>query len=255
MQSVLVLNKQIGETPLECMNRFREAHPEYRDIKMTYAGRLDPIASGALLVLVGDAVFDKEKYLTLPKTYTCTAILGIKTDTYDVLGIPSCYQEKGVGMDFEKVKMQLKSFVGTFFQSYPPYSSKTIHGKQMHQLTRSGNLVESEIPEREVTVFDVRNISFEKKKINEVYSEIFTIVSKVKGDFRQQEILESWKKMVSCHENTEISLVTFTIEVSSGTYIRGIVNELGKKLARTNDEGACILRLSREKVGDEKLDK
>lgn len=89
MNSVLVLNKQVGETPLACIERFRVSHPEYQEVKMTYAGRLDPIASGLLIVLTGDKVHEKESYLGLPKTYECVALLGVATDTYDVLGIPA----------------------------------------------------------------------------------------------------------------------------------------------------------------------
>jgi tRNA pseudouridine55 synthase len=87
MNSLLILNKYVGETPLACMERFRAEHPEYEGVKMTYAGRLDPIASGVLLVLTGGRVHEKESYLGLPKTYECTALLGVATDTYDVLGM------------------------------------------------------------------------------------------------------------------------------------------------------------------------
>ena len=63
MKKVIVLNKKEGETPLEAMEAFRASNKQYKDFKMTYAGRLDPMASGLLLVLVGDEVKNKEKYL------------------------------------------------------------------------------------------------------------------------------------------------------------------------------------------------
>jgi tRNA pseudouridine55 synthase len=138
---VLVLNKQVGETPLECINRFKESHSEYANVKMTYAGRLDPMAEGVLIVLTGEMVHKKEEFLKLPKTYECVAVLGVSTDTYDVLGLPSSYQEEGLGMEFvREMETKLQSFIGTFEQKYPPYSSKTINGKQMHTLAREGGL-------------------------------------------------------------------------------------------------------------------
>ena len=60
-KSVLNLYKKVGETPLECIKRFQSDHPEYQGEKMTYAGRLDPLASGVLLVLVGKECKQKEK--------------------------------------------------------------------------------------------------------------------------------------------------------------------------------------------------
>ncbi len=87
-QVVLKLYKNRGETPLECLERFRKNNPEYKDEKMTYAGRLDPLAKGVLLVLVGEECKNKEKYLCLDKEYEVDVLFGFATDTYDVLGIP-----------------------------------------------------------------------------------------------------------------------------------------------------------------------
>ena len=63
IQSFYVLNKEIGETPLECMERFRLSKGLDPLLPMTYAGRLDPMAEGVLLVLVGEECKNKDKYL------------------------------------------------------------------------------------------------------------------------------------------------------------------------------------------------
>jgi tRNA pseudouridine55 synthase len=144
------------------MERFRDTHPEYRGVKMTYAGRLDPIASGLLIVLTGDKVHEKESYLGLPKTYECIALLGVKTDTYDVLGIPvgdPLLEEERVDSAAGRVRLVLEGFVGTFQQTYPPYSSKTVDGKQLHQIARSGDIATVELPSRTVTVYEVGGVT------------------------------------------------------------------------------------------------
>lgn len=252
MQQVLLLNKQVGETPLECINRFKKTHPEYEAMKMTYAGRLDPMASGVLLVLAGDKVHNKESFLKLPKTYECVAVLGIETDTYDVLGLPmfgfpSSYQEEGLGMEFGKeVETKLLSFIGEFKQKYPPYSSKTIKGKQMHSLARLGELEKMEIPEQQVTVKNISDIRMASMDTEDLVQEILENIGKVTGDFRQAETILSWQGVLDKNRGKRVDLLLFTIDVSGGTYIRGIVHELGQKLAK----GACILRLKRTKVGD-----
>jgi tRNA U55 pseudouridine synthase TruB len=86
-QQILNLYKEAGETPLECMERFRLAHKEYGGVPMTYAGRLDPLASGVLLVLASEARFKREEFLALPKEYEFECLWGISTDTYDPLGL------------------------------------------------------------------------------------------------------------------------------------------------------------------------
>lgn len=69
LQKVLKLDKNAGETPLECINRFKAENLEYKGEKMTYAGRLDPLASGVMLVLTGEECKNKDKYLKLDKEY------------------------------------------------------------------------------------------------------------------------------------------------------------------------------------------
>ena len=86
MKKILILHKKEGETPLEALNVFRFKNKKYKDVKMTYAGRLDTLVSGLLLVLTGDTVKEKEKYLKLNKEYEFKILFGFATDTYDVLG-------------------------------------------------------------------------------------------------------------------------------------------------------------------------
>src|SRR3989344_5164686 len=82
---ILKLYKELGETPLECLYRYKESHIKSKDTKMTYLGRLDPMAEGVLLVLTGNTR-DREKYLSLDKTYEFEVLWGIESDTYDILG-------------------------------------------------------------------------------------------------------------------------------------------------------------------------
>ena len=83
---VLPVYKNAGETPLECLERVRKQHPEFIHMPITYAGRLDPMAEGVLLLLIGDECMKKDEYLNLPKEYEVTVLFGFATDTYDLLG-------------------------------------------------------------------------------------------------------------------------------------------------------------------------
>src|SRR3989344_725904 len=88
MKLVLNIYKKAGETPLEVINCLKLRCPEYKSVKITYAGRLDPLAKGAIILLAGNAIHKKENYLKLDKEYEAEILLGFETDTYDVLGLP-----------------------------------------------------------------------------------------------------------------------------------------------------------------------
>ncbi|MCA9363758.1 hypothetical protein KC727_00880, partial [Candidatus Kaiserbacteria bacterium] len=87
MQRYATIEKRIGETPLEAAERLRVTLGLSADIPLAYAGRLDPMASGKLLVLIGDECKKQEQYHTLDKEYTFEVLFGVRSDTADVLGI------------------------------------------------------------------------------------------------------------------------------------------------------------------------
>ena len=54
MNKVINLYKPVGFTPLQAVERFKEENVRYKKEKISYPGRLDPMAQGVLLLLVGD---------------------------------------------------------------------------------------------------------------------------------------------------------------------------------------------------------
>lgn len=241
METILKLYKNEGETPLECMNRFRDQNPEYKNLPMTYAGRLDPLACGELLVLVGEKVHEKEAYCSCDKEYYVEALLGYETDTYDILGIPQTPTptlplEGGGG----SISETLESFVGKQKQPYPPYSSRTVEGKPLWQWAREGKLDEIEIPTREVEIYEITDIEIKEITHEDILTRIDEITDLVQGDFRQEEIKEAWRGI----QRQDGVLVSFRVKCSSGTYIRTLVHDLGQAL----ETGACVYRLKRTKI-------
>ena len=152
MKKVILLNKKEGETPLEALEIFRIKNNKYKDIKMTYAGRLDPMASGLLLILAGEETKNKEKYLVLDKEYDFEVLFGFSTDTFDVLGKVLFNYELSI-TNYElknRIKSKLQDFLGEQVQKYPIYSSKTVAGKPLFTYARAGDQVE--IPERKIVI-------------------------------------------------------------------------------------------------------
>ncbi len=249
MKKILLLNKKEGETPLEALESFRKKNKEYKDAKMTYAGRLDPLASGLLLVLAGDAVHEKEKYLKLSKEYKFSILFGFSTDTYDILGkVQHSYILENVGMSEleQKIKKNLKFFTGKFMQSYPMYSSKTVDGKPLFSYARAGKKVKN--PEHEVNVKSLKFFGIEKISRKKLLENIERRIAKVKGDFRQKEILKIWRKNLSVQHsglNRGFFVADFHIKCGSGTYVRAIADSLGEKIGVP----ALALSIKRTKIG------
>lgn len=248
--TVLNLYKQLGETPRERLERLRGAQPHYAHEVLSYAGRLDPMAEGVLLCLVGSANKRREAYLELNKEYVLDILFGFDTDTYDILGR---VMESGDASMVTKdlIKKGLNEFRGHIAQEYPPYSSKAVEGKSLFEWARAGALSSIVLPSRTVNIYDIEVKGMYKVGEKDLLAYINDSVDKVQGDFRQEEILETWKKYLKPGGTREFVAATVRIECSSGTYVRSIAHGLGQELGVP----AMALHILRTKVGDFSVEK
>lgn len=233
MELVRFAHKNLGETPLECLNRFRVENPEYRDLVGTYAGRLDPAAEGLMLFLFGDMVHKKDDYLVHDKTYTATFALGVSTDTGDLLGLPLKTQTKVshepneivAKVDEEKIKKLSKELEEKIknitTQTYPAYSSKPVDGKPLFAYAREGNEVER--PNRNVKIYSCDILETRTISSIDLLTRVGDVCSLVTGDFRQPEIIGAWSRITLPQT---VLLTTLSLSVSSGTYIRSMCEEV-----------------------------
>lgn len=252
---ILNLYKVAGETPLERIQRFKLEHPDFEGVKLSYAGRLDPMAEGVLLVLAGEENKSRDKYLAYSKEYTFDALFGVKTDTYDILGkiIPK-EEDSDEVLDWkateEKIARYLLDFKGKITQQYPPYSSRTVKGKPLFEWAREGKLNEVDIPQNEVEIYEISPVYTYTVGTTELAAYVFDMISRVRGDFRQAAIVKSWIEFFDSTKELEFHILRLKISCSSGTYVRGIVNSLGKKIG----VDALALKIVRTKIGNYKME-
>ena len=244
------LYKERGETPFECIQRFRLNNAEHRDEKWTYLGRLDPMADGVLLAATGSDTSQerREEFLDLDKEYEFTALFGFSTDTYDTLGKILRVEKINAEEVSETILSRLvKTYEGEREQKYPPFSAKPINGKPMHEWARENALEEVEIPTKTIKVHNIEFIGTQELSAKELLGRLLMDIGKVKGDFRQAETLTLWKVMLKgfIESDVKLHIGKFRASVSSGTYIRSIVNDLGNSLGL----GACALSITRTRVG------
>lgn len=242
MNEVIKLYKNLGETPLECLGRLRRESPEYENAKMTYLGRLDPMAEGLLLVLI-NSVKDKEKYLGMDKTYEFEVLWGFETDTYDVLGLVKASLKSPEKLE-AKMPGLLKKISEKKTQVYPPFSSKVFKGNYL--TARENRISELDIAEKGVRIFDIKHLHTRQVLGKDILENISERIALVKGDFRQKEILKGWQKAIRGREEEQFLVSRFVADVSSGTYIRSLSHEMGKLIGTPT----LAFGIKRTRVGD-----
>lgn len=247
---VLNLYKILGETPRERLERLRVERPHYAFETLSYAGRLDPMAEGVLLCLVGSANNRRDAYLDQSKEYVLDVLFGFSTDTYDVLGR---VMDTGatVGVRRKTLEQGINEFRGLLTQEYPPYSSKTVEGKPLFEWARNSQIGSMILPRRTVTVYDISLESMYKVKESALLGYIVESVEKVQGDFRQEEVSTAWRRHLKQDGSREFPCATIKISCSSGTYARSVAHGLGKHLGTP----ALALHILRTKVGEYAVEK
>jgi tRNA pseudouridine55 synthase len=249
MKKILNLYKEKGETPLMRIERFRMGNPEYRDVPLSYAGRLDPMAEGVLLVVVGEENKQKEKYLALDKEYTFEVLFGFATDTYDALGLMT---DAVTRASYRKISLPLlneyiSQLPGEQVQKYPPFSSKPLEGSPLFVKARKGEVAGKDfvLPEHSITIHKAVVKGTAQVSAEALLARVQKEIGRVQGDFRQERILTLWENSLRVLYGLSFDVATVHIACTSGTYVRSIAHDLGRHMGTP----ALALSILRTKVG------
>lgn len=243
---VVPIYKPIGKTPLQCVEEFKQLYPQYKDETVSYAGRLDPMAEGVLLFLVGDTNKKRREYEHLDKEYEVSVLCGIGTDTGDLLGRITQFQISNVKIQKEQVSNILQDSVGSFRQRYPAYSSAKVNGKPLYWWARKGRLHEIIIPTHKVTIHAIEYLSTSSTTAQHLLERVQTIVPYVQGDFRQEDIVQAWQDNLKHYPNSQFPLVYIKVSCGSGVFMRVLAEDVGSALGLP----ACAFSIKRTRVGE-----
>lgn len=222
--------KEAGHTMVQTMDKFKKdnnINNNQRLYRVCYCGRLDPMARGLTLLLVGDECKNMEKHLGHIKEYEFEIIFGLSTDTDDPMGIIDnimYYKEDDIKEYCEKIKEYIK--INKFSQNFHNYSSKRIMGKPMWEYTKQKEQVIK--PSHEVEIFEIEYKSIKKYNFNEWKDNIIETINKIdkKNNFRQEEIIKNYNIL----SYKDLYSLPIKIKVSSGFYVRQLVADIKNHL-------------------------
>ena len=138
MDGALVVDKPSGWTSHDVVAKIRGY---FRIEKVGHCGTLDPMATGILILVIGQATRQSERLMSSDKRYEGAMRLGEITDSHDADGelletrlVPLYTQEE--------LAAEAKSFIGDLHQVTPMVSAIKIKGVPLHKLARQGREVE-----------------------------------------------------------------------------------------------------------------
>lgn len=280
---IIPVDKPYRWTSADVIRKIKSAavrHFHKKNLKVGHAGTLDPLATGVLLVCIGNATKLAETLQSHDKEYIAGVTFGATTPSYDL--------EKDIDMRYphehiteERISEKLQEFLGEQEQVAPLFSAKSVDGVRAYELARklyrkqhrqaSGN--GSDMPDHtesgdagqdiNCTVADSRKvfdataeavIKAAKIRISDIELLDFRPEGKedntpVSGGGDRQSSSESAKSLrINVADTSGLHLPTaeIRIECSKGTYIRAFARDLGEAL----DSGAHLCSLVRSRSGD-----
>jgi len=127
--------------------------------RIGHTGTLDPMASGVLMLCLGQATRLVEYYQGHDKVYFAEVTLGQATDTYDALG-KVVDEQPAPPLTREQIDTALARFRGEIWQTPPIYSAIKQGGESLHRKARRGE--EVKIDPRRITIHELSLVDWIK---------------------------------------------------------------------------------------------
>jgi tRNA pseudouridine55 synthase len=165
IDGALLLDKPVG---LSSNAALQKAKRLFGAAKAGHAGTLDPLASGLLLVLFGEATKFAGPLLEADKEYLATVKLGERTATGDAEG--EVIERKAVNVTETGVEQVLQRFRGEIEQVPPMHSALKHKGTPLYRLARRGQEVERAARRVRITALELVKLAGERLELRVVCS-------------------------------------------------------------------------------------
>ena len=236
------------------LEEWKRQNPAYADVPACYAGRLDPMASGKLLMLLGEECKRQDAYRDLDKTYDIEVLLDVGSDTGDVLGIPD-YTHRVSVADERLLAEALAKERGAHLRAYPIFSSKTVNGKPLFLHALLGTLADIEIPKHIEKIYNIQLRDSYRISNGELEERVMYLLERVPRtdepskrpgeDFRVDVIRTRWKELFTEMSERKFTVLRLKVICASGVYMRSLAGRIGESLHTK----ALALSIKRTRLG------
>lgn len=157
MDGIIAIDKPEGYTSFDIVAIVRKY---IKQKKVGHTGTLDPMATGVLPILIGQATKVIPYMTDETKEYIAKFKLGLTSDTLDITGKLSDQKESSAS--FQDVLGVLERFKGEIEQVPPMYSAVSKDGVKLYKIARQGIEIQREA--RKVTIHNIKLRSFDEEK-------------------------------------------------------------------------------------------
>jgi len=159
LNGLILIDKPSGLTSHDVVAQARKIL-KIKDIG--HCGTLDPMATGLLVLSIGEGTKISQIVTDGDKTYQGQIQLGIQTDTLDITG--QVVTESPINHDFEFIKNVAQNLTGPMHVAVPKYSAMKVDGQRLYDKARN-ETEDFTPPSKEMNFYDISCYQDENKQI------------------------------------------------------------------------------------------
>ncbi|WKZ30173.1 MAG: hypothetical protein QY314_00150 [Candidatus Dojkabacteria bacterium] len=259
--NVIVVDKPYGLPSYAVVDWYKKVFPG----KVGHGGTLDPLATGKLVILTGNATKQASDFLNNTKQYEMTILLGAETSSADLEQMVEIAEAQMVFPEQSKLVQSLKTLEQHYVQEVPQYSAVKQDGQKLYDTARAGE--EVALPTREVSITfeDIsevsqctgKEISGKVGEMKETLAQNYqnlssewqqnfnrTLFPKYEDIGHRLAVMLEKQSEAFMQSSATFGLLTVTVTISKGGYMRSLAEDVGKLLNTT----ALVLNLRRTGV-------
>lgn len=254
---IIPIDKPYRWTSADVIRKVKYAacrHFGKKKLKVGHAGTLDPLATGVLLVCIGNATKLAESLQAHDKEYVAGISFGATTPSYDLeKEIDRFFPHEHITED--KVCKALPAFIGDQDQVAPLFSAKSVDGVRAYELARRmhregkalDEAAEDLIRVSRISITELELIGFSKADICSRKSH----TSLPDAESAEDQITSQTSGAsgrINVTDNSALGLPRAVVRMacSKGTYVRAFARDLGEALG----SGAHLDSLRRSRSGN-----
>lgn len=214
-------------------------------VKVGHAGTLDPLASGVLIIAVNRATRLISYVQNQVKHYRGTFLLGVSSDTEDIEGPLTVYENPPIPAESE-VFSALKKFTGRIMHRPPIYSALKVNGKRAYNLARAGKPVE--LTPREIHIYSLKLVKY-------AYPELVLDIQCGSGTYIRslgRDLAQYLGTSAVMSDLVRTAVGVFTLETAFSLTLENITPE---KNSMNAERGECVFPDSGETLTADNWDK
>jgi tRNA pseudouridine55 synthase len=229
--------KPFGLTPKDVID---EIIQKTGATKATFNGRLDPMACGCMRIFLDGACRQSQLEMDWDKIYRFKMGLGLESSSHDLLGFPRLGKPMEA-LSINQIESQMIAYLDSlktrYVQELPHFSSFRVANhdgikQPLWWWKKNNKMTEVKIPSFERKLYDFSIIRSNYTHLHHIADVAIERISHVRlnHEFNQQAIIQEWQHLRDSSPASEIAVFEMQVSVSSGFYIRKLVEDIGLQL-------------------------